>query len=166
MFRPGPAMGIHPCVCDCSGARSGDIAIKNQHDGAICCSRVEAGLVTPVITGPAGDFASTGAMAATGDSGNNPNTDTTGPNSRAEPPWSSPTKFQFLHNEFSRRLYLPRSSRAKNLRLVISPFQEIYPAPPEKPAISAPRRCIINYQGSIVIMPEFWRHITSPRFRC
>jgi len=27
-----------------------------------------------VITGPANDFAGTGAMAATGDSGNNPNT--------------------------------------------------------------------------------------------
>src|SRR4029077_7761720 len=37
------------------------------------------------MTGPAGDFAGTGAVAATGDSGNNPNANTTGPNSLTEP---------------------------------------------------------------------------------
>jgi len=36
------------------------------------------------MTGPAGDFAGTGTMAATGDSRNNPNANTTGPNSLAE----------------------------------------------------------------------------------
>jgi hypothetical protein len=37
------------------------------------------------MTGPAGDFAGTGAVAATGDSGNNVNANTTGPNSLTEP---------------------------------------------------------------------------------
>jgi hypothetical protein len=41
--------------------------------------------VTPVITGPAADFAGTGAMATTADRGNNPSANTTGPNSLTEP---------------------------------------------------------------------------------
>jgi hypothetical protein len=38
-----------------------------------------------VITGPAGDFVGTGAVAATGDSGNNANAITMGPNTLTEP---------------------------------------------------------------------------------
>jgi hypothetical protein len=53
-----------------------------------------------------------GAVAATGDSGNNPNANTTGPNSFTEPAIFISPKFDF-HNEFARRLYLSRSSRGK-----------------------------------------------------
>ena len=59
---------------------------KTSTTGQVCCSRVEAGFsVTPVMTGPAGGFVGTGAMAATGDSGNNPNANTAGPNNLTEP---------------------------------------------------------------------------------
>jgi hypothetical protein len=49
------------------------------------------------MTGPDDGFAGTGAMAATGDSGNNPNTNTTGPNSLKELAMFI-SKNRFLHH--------------------------------------------------------------------
>jgi hypothetical protein len=64
------------------------------------------------MTGPAGDFVGAEAVAATGDSGNNPNANTTGPNSLTEPAIFISLKNRFLQTS-SRADYTFRAPRAE-----------------------------------------------------